>query len=39
MGEIFRFTLLRLLENAFVKLSLPFWYDLVISTPVQDNPS
>ena len=38
-GEIFGFTLLILLENAFMKLSLPLWYESIVSSPMEDNPS
>ena len=33
IGNIFGFTVFRLLEMHFVKLLLP-WYDLIISTPM-----
>ena len=36
--ENFRITLLRLLENAFVKLYLLLWYDPIISPLMQKNP-
>ena len=39
LGETFRFAVFRLMENAFVKLSLHFWHDLIIISPMQNNPS